>query len=126
MVYGACSPVGAGNAIAEVSGPLDPAVVGLTLGPVTHEWSERDAVLYALGIGARLPDDLPYLFERHAPTGLAVMPTFALTAVTRMLPPLVEALAIDLPTARCSTGSRPGSRRRDGVPAARSAAAGRT
>jgi acyl dehydratase len=66
------------------------------VGPFAHEWREADAILYSLGIGARLPGDLPFLYEHHAPDGLAVEPTFALSAVTRLLPPLVEALGLDL------------------------------
>jgi hypothetical protein len=69
--------------------------VGLVLGPVRFAWTERDAILYALGIGARHPDDLPCLYE-GVPGGLRVEPTFALCAVTLMLAPLVDALRIDL------------------------------
>jgi acyl dehydratase len=72
---------------------IGPGTVGLELGPVAFEWTERDAILYALGIGARHPDDLAYLYEGG---GLRVEPTFALCAVSRMLPPLVAALDIDL------------------------------
>jgi hypothetical protein len=59
-------------------------------------WTERDAILYALGIGARHPRDLDLLYERATPDGPIVAPTFALTAVTLMLPPLIEALRIDV------------------------------
>jgi acyl dehydratase len=76
--------------------PIDGSLIGLELGPVEHVWSERDAILYALGIGARHPRDLDLLYERATPAGPRVAPTLALTAVTRMLPPLVEALDIDL------------------------------
>jgi acyl dehydratase len=72
---------------------IGPALVGLRLGPVEHRWSPRDAILYSLGIGARLPRDLPFLYERCGPR---VEPTFALTALNPMLPPLVERLGIDL------------------------------
>jgi acyl dehydratase len=67
--------------------------VGLRLGPVEHRWSSRDAILYSLGIGARHPRDLEFLYERYGPR---IEPTFALTAVTAMLPPLVQRLGIDL------------------------------
>jgi acyl dehydratase len=72
---------------------IGPALVGLRLGPVEHRWSPRDAILYSLGIGARQPRDLEFLSERCGPR---VEPTFALTAVTPMLPPLVKRLEIDL------------------------------
>ena len=72
---------------------IGPAVVGLRLGPVEHRWSPRDAILYSLGIGARLPEDLQFLYERCGPQ---VEPTFALTAVNPLLPLFVERLGIDL------------------------------
>jgi acyl dehydratase len=72
---------------------IGPELVGLRLGPVEHRWSPRDAILYSLGIGARLPHDLEFLYERCGPR---IEPTFALTAVTPMLPPLVERVGIDL------------------------------
>jgi acyl dehydratase len=72
---------------------IGPALVGLRLGPVEHRWSSRDAILYSLGIGAQLPQDLEFLYEGCGPR---VEPTFALTAVTRMLPVLVERCGIDL------------------------------
>jgi len=75
---------------------IGPDLVGLELGPVEHRWSERDAILYALGIGARHPRDLELLYERASPIGPRVAPTFALTACTLMLGPLVDALSIDL------------------------------
>lgn len=75
---------------------IGPDLVGLELGPVEHRWSASDAILYALGIGARHPRDLELLYERASPNGPRVAPTFALTACTLMLGPLVDALSIDL------------------------------
>jgi acyl dehydratase len=72
---------------------IGPELVGLRLGPVEHRWSTRDVILYSLGIGARQPQDLEFLYERYGPR---IEPTLALTAVTAMLPPLVERLGIDL------------------------------
>src|ERR1700729_1623735 len=72
---------------------IGPELVGLQLGPIDYRWSPRDAILYSLGIGARQPRDLEFLYERYGPR---VEPTFALTAVPRMLPPLVQRLGIDL------------------------------
>ncbi len=67
--------------------------MGSRLGPLEYRWSPRDAILYSLGIGARLPRDVEFLYERCGPR---VEPTFALTAITPMLPLLVERLGIDL------------------------------
>ena len=70
--------------VGSVTPPADrhigPELLGSSCGPVQHEWTERDAILYSLGIGARLPEDLPFLYEGNQ--GLRVEPTFALTAVT--------------------------------------------
>ena len=72
---------------------IGPALVGMQLGPVEYRWSARDVILYALGIGSRLPNDLEYLYEGCGPR---VEPTFALAAITPMLPVLVQRLRIDL------------------------------
>ena len=48
--------------------------------PMTHEvqYTWKDAVLYALGIGARI-DELPFIYE-NVPGGLKVFPSFAVMA----------------------------------------------
>jgi acyl dehydratase len=46
--------------------------VGKKLGSVTHTYTERDVMLYALGVGAG-PDELQFVYERD----LKVLPTFA-------------------------------------------------
>ena len=75
---------------------IGPDLVGLEVDTVEHRWSASDAILYALGIGARHPRDLELLYERASPNGPRAAPTFALTACTLMLGPLVDALSIDL------------------------------
>lgn len=72
------------------------AIVGLQLGPLVQDWTARDAILYSLGIGARLPEDLEFVYEGRDGRGPTIEPTLALRAITPMLPPLVEALDIDL------------------------------
>jgi acyl dehydratase len=52
-------------------------IVGRQLDPIEFEWKERDAILYALGVGARPPEDLDLLYEARGPR---VLPTFALIA----------------------------------------------
>jgi acyl dehydratase len=49
-------------------------LVGVPTAPRVHAYSWKDAVLYALGVGARLPDELDYLYEGAGPR---VLPTFA-------------------------------------------------
>jgi acyl dehydratase len=50
-------------------------LVGVRLPPTEFAWDERDAILYALGVGASPPADLDYLYEGRGPK---VLPTFAL------------------------------------------------
>jgi acyl dehydratase len=56
---------------------LSDAMVGTALAPTTFQWTEKDVILYALGVGARPPDELRLLDEHYGP---AVLPTFALIA----------------------------------------------
>lgn len=51
--------------------PIDLSVVGKELGSSEFEYSERDVILYALGVGAG-PEDLQFVYERD----LKVLPTF--------------------------------------------------
>jgi acyl dehydratase len=69
--------------------------VGLQIGPLATRWTERDVILYALGIGGRLPRDLTYLYEGAGADGPCVAPTFALALTTKLLEPLITGLAID-------------------------------
>lgn len=57
--------------------PLTDSVVGTALSPATFRWDPTDVILYALGVGARPPAELPLLNEACGP---AVLPTFALIA----------------------------------------------
>src|SRR5438094_6902832 len=52
--------------------PVDLKAVGKKLGAVTHTYTERDVMLYALGVGCGT-DDLQFTYERD----LRVLPTFA-------------------------------------------------
>jgi acyl dehydratase len=52
---------------------INPAVAGKSTAPLHHEYTWKDAVLYALGVGAKI-DELDYLFEGRGPK---VLPTFA-------------------------------------------------
>jgi len=54
---------------------LDLNAVGKPIGPVTRRYGWRDAVLYALAVGAGF-DELVYCYEK----GLKVLPTFCLAA----------------------------------------------
>ena len=57
---------------------LRPEVVGETTDTLVHQLEWKDAVLYALGVGAKR-DELDYLYEGRGPRVLptyAVIPTF--------------------------------------------------
>jgi acyl dehydratase len=53
---------------------IDLSLIGKKYGPIVHEHSWKDVVLYALGIGAGT-QELSFIYER-APGGLKVFPTF--------------------------------------------------
>jgi acyl dehydratase len=52
--------------------PVNLNSIGKKLGSVTHSYSERDVMLYALGVGCST-DELQFVYERD----LKVLPTFA-------------------------------------------------
>jgi acyl dehydratase len=52
--------------------PIDLSAIGKKLGSVEHTYTQRDVMLYALGVGCGT-DDLQFVYERD----LKVLPTFA-------------------------------------------------
>ena len=56
--------------------PIDPNAVGATGGPVSRSWTSKDALLYAVGVGAG-NDELQFTTENTANTPQQVLPTFA-------------------------------------------------
>ncbi len=60
--------------------PINPDAVGATSDPVRHSWSSKDAILYALGVGAGAVDPLDELqFTTENTNGVdqQVLPTMA-------------------------------------------------
>ena len=55
--------------------PINPDAVGATSDPVQVEWSSKDALLYAVGIGAGT-DELAYTTENTSGVDQQVFPTF--------------------------------------------------
>ena len=49
-------------------------IVGVTFDPLDFQWSSRDAILYALGVGATPEAELDYVYENKGPR---VLPTYA-------------------------------------------------
>jgi acyl dehydratase len=54
---------------------VGPELVGLELPAAEFTWEPRDAILYALGVGADSADELDWVYEARGPR---VLPTFAL------------------------------------------------
>lgn len=59
--------------------PIDPDAVGKTTDPQVFEWTERDTLLYALGVGAGV-DDLAFTTENSHDIAQQVLPTYAIIA----------------------------------------------
>jgi acyl dehydratase len=56
--------------------PINPAAVGAEGGPVRRSWTSKDALIYAVGVGAGC-DELPFTTENTKDTPQRVLPTFA-------------------------------------------------
>ena len=56
--------------------PIDPSAVGATGSPSRRSWNSKDALLYAVGVGAGTAE-LPYTTENTKDTPQRVLPTFA-------------------------------------------------
>ena len=56
--------------------PIDPSAVGSESGPVERSWTSKDALLYAVGVGAGTAE-LPFTTENSAGIDQQVLPTFA-------------------------------------------------
>ena len=56
--------------------PINPDAVGATGSPVSRSWTSKDALLYAVGIGAGV-DELAFATENTANVAQRVFPTFA-------------------------------------------------
>ncbi|MCP5184499.1 MAG: MaoC family dehydratase N-terminal domain-containing protein [Pseudomonadales bacterium] len=56
--------------------PIDPTAVGAEGGPVRRSWTSKDALLYAVGVGAGC-DELAFTTENTRDLPQRVLPTFA-------------------------------------------------
>ena len=56
--------------------PIDPSAVGVKGQPKTRSWTSKDALLYAVGVGAGR-EELAYTTENTKDTPQKVLPTFA-------------------------------------------------
>ena len=60
---------------------LDPSAIGAVTEPQLYEWTERDTLLYALGVGAGT-EDLSFTTENSHDIAQQVLPTFAVICCT--------------------------------------------
>lgn len=67
-------------------------LVGMTFDPVTVEWTEKDVMLYALGVGCKPECDLDYIYEGRGPR---VLPTYAVIPAFGSLVTLLERVEIN-------------------------------
>ncbi|MFZ0833344.1 MAG: MaoC/PaaZ C-terminal domain-containing protein [Mycobacterium sp.] len=59
--------------------PIDPDAIGAKTEPQLFTWTDRDTLLYALGVGAGI-DDLAFTTENSHDTPQQVLPTYAVIA----------------------------------------------
>lgn len=57
-----------------MAGELSADIVGIEFEPATVSWSDRDVMLYALGVGCKTDTELDFLYEGRGPK---VLPTYA-------------------------------------------------
>jgi NAD(P)-dependent dehydrogenase (short-subunit alcohol dehydrogenase family)/acyl dehydratase len=65
--------------------------IGKKIGPFTKEYTWKDTVLYALGVGAGF-SELDYCYEKD----LKVIPSFAITTIYDLMPELATATNVNL------------------------------
>ncbi|MGH7786612.1 MAG: MaoC/PaaZ C-terminal domain-containing protein [Candidatus Binatia bacterium] len=73
--------------------PLSSKLVGKTFEPMAYEWTAKDVMLYALGVGAKPETELDYVYEGKGPKAL---PTFAVIPGMLSMGGLVTNVEINL------------------------------
>ncbi len=61
---------------------LSPNLVGHEFNPLTISWNSKDAMLYALGVGAKPAEELDFVYEGRGPL---VLPTYAVIPAMRAM-----------------------------------------
>ena len=72
--------------------PLSSDIVGIEFAPMEFSWTKRDAIVYALGVGARPDGELDFVYERKGP---AVLPTYAVIPGMNALVGLAGVVELD-------------------------------
>jgi acyl dehydratase len=73
--------------------PITSDLVGMTFEPVSFSWTQKDVMLYALGVGARPETELAYVFEGKGPK---VVPTYAVIPGMMSMGGLISNVDINL------------------------------
>jgi acyl dehydratase len=68
-------------------------LIGMEFDPVEVQWTSKDTMLYALGVGAKPDDELDYLYEAKGPK---VLPTYAVCPGFNLMLGVVEKVEINL------------------------------
>ncbi|MFP6808056.1 MAG: MaoC/PaaZ C-terminal domain-containing protein [Pseudomonadales bacterium] len=76
-----------------VTETLSPDLVGTKFEPVQISWTQKDTMLYALGVGAKPADELNFLYEGKGPL---VLPTYAVIPGMRALGNIRQAVKLKL------------------------------
>jgi acyl dehydratase len=71
---------------------IDPQSLGYETPPIEFNYTWRDAVIYALGVGASATDELDYLYEGRGPK---VLPTFCTIPTFAAFDTLVDRIGCD-------------------------------
>jgi acyl dehydratase len=71
---------------------IDPQSLGYETPPIEFNYTWRDTVIYALGVGAAADEDLDYLFEGRGPK---VLPTFCTIPTFAAFDALVDRIGCD-------------------------------
>lgn len=73
--------------------PISKDLVGMELAPVDASWTDKDTMLYALGVGARPENGLDFIYEGRGPK---VLPTYAVIPGGRALAGLIGSVEMRL------------------------------
>ena len=76
-----------------VADVLSPDLVGTKFDPVNISWTQKDTMLYALGVGSKPADELDFIYEGKGPL---VLPTYAVIPGMRALGNIRQAVKLKL------------------------------
>jgi acyl dehydratase len=76
-----------------VAETLSPDLVGTKFEPVEISWTQKDTMLYALGVGSKPADELEFVYEGKGPL---VLPTYAVIPGMRALGNIRQAVKLKL------------------------------